>query len=111
MKSKSRDIAIIFNENNTLSIQNVAESNADCVETDQSILYLADAKTYIDASRGSLVHLFNVDLPARVEAENLKNLRRSTALKRVFEFDRSDGNLDWKYLIPYVIIALLIFFK
>lgn len=102
---------ILFNDDSTVTIQNVLDANADCVETKDSIYYLKDAKTHMDTVNGGLVYVFNADLPARVEAENLKQLRNSTALKRVFEFDRRTGEVDWMKYLPWLVIVLLVLFK
>lgn len=108
----TKHIVVVFNqEHNTVLVEPVTDSNADCVETENNLYHLKDAKTYNDTAKGGLVHVFNADLPAMVEAANLKMLRRSTALKRVMDFDKPDGKTDWVKFLPWVVIAMLIMFK
>lgn len=110
-KTKFNEKVILFNENNSVSIQNVIDRNANCVETDTGIYWLQESKTFVDAEKGGMVHIFNVDIPAKVEAENLKKLRRSVVLRNVFKFDRSTGEVDWMKYMPYLVIILLVLFK
>ncbi|MNW71049.1 hypothetical protein D3C74_506620 [compost metagenome] len=67
-------------------------------------------KKFLDIRNGYLIYTVSLDMPARMEAERLRQLRRSTAIKRMFEFNVKDKPDYFKY-VPYVIIALLILFK
>ncbi|MEC2986271.1 hypothetical protein P9Z41_12875, partial [Bacillus cereus] len=56
-------------------------------------------------------HIYNLEKPARIEAENLKMLRRSSALKGIFDFDTGKKPFDIIGFMPWVIIVLLAIFK
>ena len=110
-KSAVSHKVLIFNDDNSITLQNVVDYNADCVETATGLFHLKDCKTYVDKVRGGLVYVFSADIPSLIEAENLRNLRRSTVLKRVFEFQTGDGKLNWSTIMPWIIIVLLILFR
>jgi hypothetical protein len=97
-------------ENNEISIESVMDKAADMIETTTGMYNLQDAKTYVDPVKGELVYVFNVDIPAKVEAENLKQLRRSVTLKNLFNFERTSGGTDWIKLLPYLIIIMMVIF-
>lgn len=103
---------VMFSEEGAeVSIEQVVDANAEIVETKSGIYALEYAKNYVDAKTGHLVYVFNADIPARVEAENLKRLRRSTVLNKLFDFERqSGGGIDWVKVLPYIIILFMIVF-
>lgn len=107
----SKNRVLVFGDDNTITDQAVVDQNSECVETKNGIYHIEDCKTFIDAEKGGVVYIINAPQPAQVEAENLKKLRRSTALKRVFEFDRSTGEFQWGKIMPWVVIVLLVLFK
>lgn len=111
MNKKSKDKALIFGPDRTVTIYPILDQSADVIETGKHVLYLEGSQAYVDTD-GSIMYLFDLsEMPARVEAENLKKLRRSVALRRIFEFERSTGGIDWLKLFPYLIIALLVIFR
>jgi cytoskeletal protein RodZ len=102
---------VLFNqENGEISIESVLDKGADVVETKSGMFSLESAKTYVDPDKGELVYVFNVDIPARVEAENLKKLRRSVTIKNLFNFERATGGTDWIKMLPYLIIIIMVIF-
>jgi hypothetical protein len=106
---KSKDQVIIFHDDQTITIHSVKEKMEDCVETDENILSLVDAKTRVNTTNGGIIYIFHLDLPAKVEAEKLKQLRRSVALKRALDFDKETGT-DWAKFVPWIIAGLAIIF-
>lgn len=82
----------------------------DDLEYAHGFLPVADGKKFFDFSNGGLHFMYNLDLPAKVEAEKLKTLRRSVAIKNIFAFDKDKG-FDLMGFLPWIIIMLLIFFK
>jgi hypothetical protein len=103
---------VLFNPDTAeISIEGVVDAQANMVETETAVYSLEDAKTYIDAKRQKVVYVFNADLPSRVEASNLKLLRRSMALKQLFNFERGSEGIKWGTILPYIVIIALIFFK
>lgn len=105
-----KDKCLIINEDQTCEYVNVQEVSDEAVLTDRGLFQLDQVSKFLDIRNGHLIYCANLDLPARIEAENLRQLRRSTALKRIFEFNVKDKPDYFKY-VPYVIIVLLILFK
>lgn len=105
-----KDKLIICNEDMTCEMVGVEDVSDTMVETKRGMFELENAKKFLDIRNGNLVYLVNTDLPARTEANKLRELRRSVALKRMFEFNTSDG-FDIKAYIPWIIIVMLILFK
>lgn len=102
---------IVFGDDNSISIEPVLDVGADMVEASGTIYHLKDAQTFVNKSDGGLIYTFKANIPEAVEAANLKSLRRSIALKRVFEYDRDSGKLDIMKLLPWLIIIILVVFK
>lgn len=109
-KSINAQVIMFDSESNEVLVQRVLEANADMVETENGIFHTASAKTYVDTRKGSLVYVFDADLPARVEAESLKLLRRNAAIKNIFSFERGTGSIDWFKWLPWIVIMMLILF-
>lgn len=105
-----KDKCLIVNEDQTVELVNVQDVSSEAVLTERGQFYLDGVKKFLDIRHGYILYVANLDMPARIEAEKLRDMRRSTALKRMFEFNVSDKPDYFKY-IPYVIIALLILFK
>lgn len=93
-----------------LSTYPVIDVVGDSIEYDDGVLNLSDAKKFYDVSSGGLHFVFNLDLPAKVEANNLKMLRRSQALNNIFKYDRGK-KFDLMTFMPYIVIILLVLFK
>lgn len=106
---KNKDQVLIFHENQTITIHTVKEKMEDCIETAENILSLRDASTHVNTSNGGIMYIYHLDLPAKVEAEKLKQLRRSVALKRALDFDKETGT-DWAKFVPWIIAGLAIIF-
>ncbi|MNW41492.1 hypothetical protein D3C74_186300 [compost metagenome] len=105
-----KDKCLIVNDDNTCELVNVQEVSDEAIVTDRGLFYLDGVTKMLDIRNGHLLYCANLDIPARIEAEKLRQLRRSTALKRIFEFNIKDKPDYFKY-VPYVIIAMLILFK
>lgn len=109
--AKGNDLLIAFDgDTGSLKVMPVLDVGADDIETKDGIYRLADAKQYVDTNKSRIVYMINVDVPAKIEAANLRLLRRSTALKTLFKFERNTKGDPLRFF-PYIIIALLIFFK
>lgn len=105
-----KDKCLIVNDDQTCELVNVQEVSDEAIVTDRGLFYLDQVKKMLDIRNGYLIYCAHLDLPARIEAENLRQLRRSTALKRMLEFNVKDKPDFFKF-VPYIIIALLILFK
>ncbi|MCM3738527.1 hypothetical protein M3215_22805 [Bacillus cytotoxicus] len=102
---------LIFKEDNTCTVEQVISFDSEILETDTAILPRENEMRLLDDNNGYVYHVFNLDKPARIEAENIKNLRRSSALKAMFDFDTGKKPFDLIGFMPWVIIALLAIFK
>lgn len=105
-----RDKLLIFNEDQTVQMVTVEDVSEEAVLTKQGLYQLENLNKHIDTQNGYILYVANVDLPAKMEAANLRQLRRSTALKRMLEFNIQDKPDMFKW-VPYFIIAMLILFK
>jgi hypothetical protein len=112
MKSRLNATVVLFNqESKEIMIESAVDTSGDVIETEGMLLHLEHATTFVDPKKKNLVYVFNLDYPAKVEAENLKLLRRSVTLKQLFNFERGTGQIDWLKWLPYVIIMLMVVFR
>lgn len=105
-----KDFKVILFQEDTVSTYPVTDLYSDVVEYENGTLKVADSEKYYDAVNGGISYVFNLDLPAQVEAENLKTLRRSTAIHNLFSYDRHK-KFDLVSIMPWLIIILLVLFK
>lgn len=106
-----REQVIIYNkEDNTISIENVIEQKNGMIETKNYQLPLLNGKRVFNDTTGVITYIYNLDMPAKLESQQLKTLRRSTALLRAFDFDKDTG-VKWAQLGIFTVIVLLILFK
>lgn len=80
------------------------------IECEHDILPETDAKKFYDQDNGCILYVYNLDIPAKVESEKLKDLRRSVALNRIFNYDK-EKPFNWFGLLPYVIAIIAIMSK
>ena len=106
---KNIEVLIFDEKRNTLTAEKGINIVADQIECETGVYHLSDAKIFTDEWEGKIYYIFNVDLPVRVEANNLKVLRRSNALARIFDYQVSKP-LDLFKFMPWMAIILLILF-
>lgn len=104
---KNYSVSII--QGDVLTTYPVVDVIGDSVEYEEGVLNIADATKYIDNNTGGLHYIFNLDLPAVVEAKNLKLLRRSTAVNNLFKYDKGK-KFDLVAFMPWVVIIALVIF-
>lgn len=102
---------IVYNDDKSVSIEPVVDITADMIETRSGLYHMAAAEAYVNRVKGGLVYVLNVPVPAAVEAEQLKLLRRSVALKQIFAYDRGKEGLNIMALMPWIICALVVMFR
>ncbi|MBX0351818.1 MULTISPECIES: hypothetical protein [Bacillales] len=97
----------IYNENNveTYPVENIW---ADVVQYEKGTLPLSEAKKFYDIGSGGLSYVYNLDMPAKTEANKIKMLARSVAINNMFKFDRNKP-FDIFKLLPYVIAIVALF--
>lgn len=101
----------VFNpDTQTLSVEDVIEMYSNQIETVNGVYTIEDSLRYFDEVNANMIYVFNADIPAKIESNNLKKLRRSTALTRIFDYDIKQKT-DLMKFVPYVIIMMLIIFK
>jgi hypothetical protein len=103
-------VTIFDKENNSLDTYQVRDMFNNDLEYDDGILPVNDAVQYFDHTSGGLHFFYQLDLPAKVEAQNLKMLRRDKAIANIFTFD-INKQFDVMKFLPWVAIILLILFK
>lgn len=109
--AKGNDLLIVFNaDQRDIKVLSVLDVGAEDIEVKDALYRLEDCTSYVDTVKSRVVYMINVDVPAQAEAHNLKLLRRNTALKNIFKFERNTKP-DMMKFIPYIIIAMLILFK
>jgi hypothetical protein len=106
---KSNNCVMIFS-GDTVTIQDALALENGMLETEDDVLSVEGSKRFFDEKSGRVVHVYNLDLPAKIEAENLKRLRRSSALANVFSFQK-DKKLDMNKLLPWLVVLAVIIFK
>jgi hypothetical protein len=102
--------ATIYTEEGDMMTYPVYDIAGDMIELDNQILKISDAQRYYDHNVDGIHYIFNLDLPAKVEAEELKKLRRSTAINNLFKYESKKG-LDLMTLLPWLVIVLMVLFK
>lgn len=105
---KNDSISIISDDQ--ITTHKVLDIVGNSIEYDEGILDISDAKKYYDLNNSGMHYYFNLDIPSKVEAMNLKMLRRSQALNNIFKYDRGK-KFDLVGFMPWLIIVLLVLFK
>lgn len=100
---------MIVNPDGTLEYHDVLNMDAGFIETADSSLPVNGCDRYYNKNNAGFTFVYNLSLPAQIEAENLKSLRRSHALKNIFSYDKEKG-LNGKVIIVGLILALAIVF-
>lgn len=110
-KTLSNIKILIFNQDTgTVSAEDGVNILADTIETESGVLPLKDATRFLDEWNQKTYYMFNVDIPAKVESENLKSLRKSVSLSRIFDYDKKKP-VDLVKLFPYIVIIIMVVFK
>lgn len=100
---------IVISEDGTLEHQAVYCIDSGTIETEMDMLPLNKAVKFYDKTNGGFTYVFNLSLPAKVESENLKQLRRSKVIQNLMTYDR-EKPLDIMKLVPYIVAVVAIMF-
>jgi len=79
------------------------------IETKYGLYPKSDFEQYFDEDNNSIVYFSKIDLNAKLEAENLKTLRRSSALNNLFNYE-TKKQFDLVAFMPYIIIIVMAIF-
>lgn len=101
--------AIFILEDGTLEHQQILSIDGEQIETETDFHFVKDAHKYFDKTHGGFTYIFNLDMPSKVQAEELKKLRRSKVIENIMTYDR-EKPLDIMKLVPYVIAVVAIMF-
>lgn len=93
-----------------INTYDVIDLIGDQIEYEDGVLPISDSLKLYDSGNGGIHYIFNLDLPSKVEANNLKLLRRSNALHNIFKY-QSYKKFDLVGFMPWLIIVLLVLFK
>lgn len=107
----TKDKMLIIYDDRTCELLPVKEVADQHIETTKGLYPIEDTQTLFDTRNSNIVYVTNLNTEARVEAAKLKQLRRSTALLRMFEFDAKAKPFDMMSFMPWVIIIALLLFK
>lgn len=108
MKNNTK-VVIYDEENGMLRTEKFMLINGENLETDVSCYPVSNAYKYYNETDGFIYYYLNVPLPAKLEAENVKHLRRNAALNNIFNY-QTKKSFDLIAFMPWVIVMLLIFF-
>lgn len=101
---------ILFNQmNNTFIEEKIIEVTDNKIETKEALYTKEDFDIYFDETNNTLTYISNIDITAKVEAENLKKLRRSEAINNIFDYETTK-DFDLMAFMPYIIIIIMAIF-
>lgn len=100
---------LIVTENGTINEHPVFGIDSGTIETDTDMLPVVDSKKFYNETTGGFTYLFHMDIPAKVESENIKQLRRSNVIKNLMNYDK-EKPLDMFKLMPYLIAVVAVIF-
>jgi hypothetical protein len=110
LNSDFKNYKVTLVEDDVMSTYSVLDIHGNDIEYEYGMLPISEGVKYYDLTGGGVHFLFNVDIPVKVEADNLRLLRRSQAIKNLFTYDRH-AKFDIFKFLPWLVIILLVFFK
>lgn len=106
--SKKR-VILFKEENNSIYDEIITSIDEVSIETKNNLYPRKDFIQYFDETNNSLVFISKIDVAAKIESENLKKLRRSSALNNLFNYETSK-EFDLMVYMPYIIIIIMAIF-
>jgi hypothetical protein len=106
-----KDVAIFYHDDGrSITIKPVLSCKDNLIETETELFPVEGSCKFVN-SDGGLVYVYGqIDIPAFIEAQNLKKLRRSVALSKLFDYDK-EKPINWGSLAMWMLIFALLFFK
>lgn len=102
-------IVLIDNDNKTFYTEEVKNNLGAEIETKYGLYPKSDFEQFFNEDDNTLTYITNIDINAKLEAENLKKLRRSTALNNIFDYE-TKKQFDLMAIMPYLIIIIMAIF-
>lgn len=106
---KKSKVLIYDEESKTLRTEKFKLINGNDLETNCGWYPMDNCERLINETDGHIYYFFNVPKTAKLEAENLKQLRRNVALNNIFNY-QTKKQFDLIAFMPWLIILALIIF-
>ena len=101
---------ILFNEiDNTFLEETITEITDNKIETKQALYTREDFEVYFNESTNTMTYISKIDIQGKIEANNLKKLRRSEAINNMFDYETTK-QFDLMAFMPYIIIIIMAIF-
>ncbi|PAE86655.1 hypothetical protein CHH59_21470 [Shouchella clausii] len=100
---------ILKNEDGTLSHEKVIDIVGDLIETENVTLSPNEVTKYVN-NNGGLTYITNINFDEMKEAHNLKQLRRSVVLTRLFDYDK-EKPIAWGTIGAFAVAIIAIMFS
>lgn len=100
---------LIFDENNSVTTYPVYLVDGDTLEYEDGILNLSDAHKVYNNNLGGFCYVYNLPTLTIVEAQQLRDLRRSKVIKNIMNFE-TEKSLDMMKLFPYIVAIVALIF-
>lgn len=105
---KNHSVMVVNQNQGTVDILPVWNLSEQTIETPDEMYPVSHAQRFYNNQDGGFTFVYNMDIPARVEASNLVQLRRSEALKAMFDYDKGKP-FDIFKLLPWVVTLVALF--
>ena len=101
---------LLFNEiDNTFLEETITEITENKIETKEALYTREDFQAYFNESNNTMTYISKIDIQGKIEANNLKKLRRSEAINNMFDYETTK-QFDLMAFMPYIIIIIMAIF-
>lgn len=101
---------LLFNEiDNTFLEETIIEITDNKIETKEALYTREDFDVYFNESNNTMTYISKIDIEGKIEANNLKKLRRSEAINNMFDYETTK-QFDLMAFMPYIIIIIMAIF-
>ena len=101
---------LLFNEiDNTFLEETITEITENKIETKEALYTREDFQVYFNESNNTMTYISKIDIQGKIEANNLKKLRRSEAINNMFDYETTK-QFDLMAFMPYIIIIIMAIF-
>lgn len=109
MAANQKTKVVFIEDGNAMYSERFVAASGNTLETKEGVYNLDEFQKFYNETEGVLYYFSNIDIQAKVEAQNLKMLRRSTALANLFKYEVKK-TMSLAGLFPYAVIVLMILF-
>lgn len=101
---------LLFNDiDNTFIEETITEITENKIETKEALYTREDFQVYFNESTNTMTYISKIDIQGKIEANNLKKLRRSEAINNMFDYETTK-QFDLMAFMPYIIIIIMAIF-